>query len=204
MIHVDQKPEPLAFLAQVGKPGARFLTSNRNPTSEEWKSHSYWRKLIPELHDAYDGICAYSSEFIPLVTGNDTVEHFLPKSRHPNQAYRWTNYRLVCLRMNGRKGARQILDPFKIKNAWFTLQFPSLQILIGSTMPSCLHSIATATISILDLNGEGSIKSRERWVRNYCRGHISSTYLQQNAPFIYMELQRQCLMGNIVGVMRYP
>jgi hypothetical protein len=204
MIHVDPKPEPPVFEARVGRPGALFLGKNCHPTSRQWENHSYWRRVLPQLHAAYDGICTYSSEFIPYLTGVDTVEHFLPKTEHPTQAYSWANYRLVCLRMNGRKGTRHILDPFRIENTWFVLQFPSLQVLLGPSIPVDLLSAANETISVLDLNGEASIRSRERWVRDYCRSDITEAYLQRNAPFIHMELQRQGLITRIVEVMHYP
>lgn len=203
MIRIDQKPEPPEFHVQVGRPGALFLERCGAPTSRQWKNHSYWRKVLPQLRDAFDSICAYSSEFIPDITGVDTVEHFLPKAEHPDQAYRWTNYRLVCLRMNGRKGTRRILDPFVIRNAWFVLQFPSLQVLLGPDIPEALLPTANETISVLGLNDETSIRSRERWVRNYCQRHITAAFLQRNAPFIHMELQRQELIDRIIEVMRY-
>jgi hypothetical protein len=203
MIHVDQKPEPPIFDARVEKPGALFLRKFSNPTDTQWRNHSYWRRVLPQLHCKYDGICAYSSEFIPYVTGVDTVEHFLPKDKNPDQAYKWANYRLVCLRLNSRKGTRRILDPFRIENAWFVLQFPSLQVLLGPNIPAALLTTANETIFVLDLNGEASIRSRERWIRDYCRSDITEAYLQRNAPFIHMELKRQNLIDRIVEIMRY-
>jgi hypothetical protein len=206
MISVKLKLEPPTFDGRVRKPGTAFLALRPNPiSSKQWKSHSYWRRILPELHQQYDGICAYSCEFIPLVTGDDTVEHFLPKAQRPDRAYEWDNYRLVCLRMNGRKGTHQVLDPFVIRGGWFVLDFPSLQIRPDvASVPLALLTVADQTITTLDLNGEASIKSRERWVKDYCAQDISEPYLCRNAPFIYMELRRQGLLYTIGQIMQFP
>src|SRR5262249_18958609 len=93
MMHVDPQPEPDTFDASVRHPGRMYLTSNPTPSSKEWSQHSYWRKILPDLHSSYRGICAYSCHWIPYDTGADTVEHFLPKDKCPQQAYEWSNYR---------------------------------------------------------------------------------------------------------------
>ena len=87
MIHVEPQPEPKKFDVLVRRPGHKYLTSKPTLNSKEWERHSYWRKILPELHSSYRGICAYSCHWIPYDTGADTVEHFLPKDRHPQQAY---------------------------------------------------------------------------------------------------------------------
>src|ERR1700722_20351165 len=96
MIRVIAQPEPQVFDEEVRRPGRRFLRKNPNPTSKEFASHSYWRSILSLLHEAYDGICAYSCHWIPYDTGADTVEHFQSKSNYPRRAYEWVNYRLVC------------------------------------------------------------------------------------------------------------
>src|SRR2546427_329692 len=125
MKHIDRQPEPVNFNARVRIPGRRYLNHTPAPTSKEFAAHSFWRRILSELHDAYSGICAYSCHWIPYDTGADTVEHFLAKNTHPTQAYEWTNYRLVCATLNGRKGIHaDVLDPFHVQNGWFVIDFP--------------------------------------------------------------------------------
>lgn len=125
MIHVDENAEPPEFNDRVRRKGRRFLRDYPRPTSKQWRSHSYWREVGPQLHDQYDGICAYSCHWIPYDTGADTVEHFRPKDIYPKQAYEWRNYRLVCATLNGRKGVHEdVLDPFEIQDGWFVIDFP--------------------------------------------------------------------------------
>jgi hypothetical protein len=73
---------------------------------------------IRELDDmlvAYKRLCAYTCLYIEHVTGGATVDHMIPKSTHWDHVYEWSNYRLACGLMNGRKNdARDVLDPFEI------------------------------------------------------------------------------------------
>ena len=107
MIHIDQREEPADFDNLVRRKGQRFLLLNPHPTSKQWRNRRYWRDIASELHDTYDGICAYSCHWIPYDTGTDTVEHFRPKALFPEDAYEWRNYRLVCATLNGRKGLHE-------------------------------------------------------------------------------------------------
>src|SRR5207245_9727793 len=100
----NQRAEPPHFDEQVRRKGRRFLNVNPHPTSRQWRSHRYWQHVGSDLHDLYGGICAYSCHWIPFDTGADTVEHFRPKDTYPVDAYEWSNYRLVCATLNGRKG----------------------------------------------------------------------------------------------------
>src|SRR4051812_40118001 len=105
------QPEPANFQLSVRKPGRVFLSQQPQPTVAQWKSHSYWRRVLEDLHTAYNGICAYSCHWIPYDTGSDTVEHFTPKGLFSEGAYEWNNFRLVCGTLNGRKGtSTEIMD----------------------------------------------------------------------------------------------
>ena len=157
-----------------------------------------------ELHDAYRGICAYSCHWIPYDTGGKTVEHFMAKSHFPNQAYEWSNFRLVCSTLNGRKGTNNILDPFAIGNGWFVIDFPSLLVKPSIGLPDPLAQQVRETITSLGLNDEGTcLKGRERYIKNYCKNLVDFEYLRQEAPFIAQELERQDLVLDIVTMMDY-
>lgn len=199
MIHVDLRPEPDHFDIAVRKPGNVFLAKTPQPTSTEWKQHAYWTKISQALHDSYTGICAYTCHWIAYDTGGLTVEHFLPKSKHPRKAYEWDNYRLVCSRLNGRRGtSEKILDPFSIQNGWFTLEFPSLLVKPGIGLAADLIEQIYETCRILKLNDESTCKrSRMKYVANYCAGRIDFQHLESEAPFIAQELARQNLKEKI-------
>jgi hypothetical protein len=202
MIHVNQGQEPDRFNDQVRRRGERFLQKHPKPTFRQWRSHSYWRAVGEELHEAYGGVCAYSCHWIPYDTGADTVEHFRPKDLYPGEAYEWSNYRLVCATLNSRKGVHEdVLDPFLIENGWFVIDFPSMLVTPNSGLAPAQSSKVQVTIDRLGLNDEGTcLKSRVRWLMDYCTNGISLDYLRRNAPFIVAELERQHLEARIRDV----
>ena len=57
------------------------------------------------------------------------------------------------------------------------------------------------TIDRLGLNDEGTcLKSRVKWLRDYCSNDVSFDYLRRHAPFIVFELERQNLVATIRDV----
>ncbi|HET9184386.1 MAG TPA: hypothetical protein VFP59_19870 [Candidatus Angelobacter sp.] len=199
MIHIDEQTEPAKFNARVRIRGRRFIDQNPDPTPKQWRTHQYWREIGSELHDAYGGICAYSCHWIPYDTGADTVEHFRPKDRYPADAYEWSNYRLVCATLNGRKGIYEdVLDPFALQNGWFTLDFPSMLVKPNGALKPQERQAVQVTIDRLGLNDESTcLKSRAKWLKDYCDNHISLEYLRKHAPFIVAELERQSILDRI-------
>ena len=203
MIPVQEKPEPPDFAHRVREPGQAFLRINSRPKSVEWKNRDYWRRSLQDLYSSYEGICAYSAEWIPSNTGVATVDHFIPKSVDPQLAYEWANYRLSSLKLNSRKKEYQdILDPFTLEDETFIIDFPSLIVKPNPHLSDQQKSLVNATIKRLGLNDEVSIKSRLRWIRSYANDDISLNFLEANAPFIAFELRRQNLVDDIKQIMR--
>ena len=201
MMFVEPKEEPSTFHKTVREPGKAFLKTN--PYPKKWKNKEYWQSCIPDLYDAYEGICAYCVEWIPETTGDPTVDHFIPKSVKPEFAYEWSNFRLACLRFNRWKQDYQdVLDPFSIGTDWFWIQFPSLQLLPNSSLSSQQKSQVVDTITRLRLNGPICIKSRMRWVINFRDGKFPFDYLKRNAPLIAYELERQDIVDKIKDIMK--
>ena len=203
MIPVREQPEPTSFEVAVRQPGQAFLRATPNPTKGQWKKARYWQNAIDDLYGAYDGICAYSAEWIPPSTGEASVDHFIPKSANPRLAYEWPNYRLSARRFNlYKQDTADVIDPFTLQADWFVLDFPSLQVKANSTLNPDDTDLVWRTIDRLRLNDERSIKSRQRWVRDFCEGHFAFDYLMKNAPFIAYELLRQGLRDAIVSIYR--
>lgn len=193
MIHVACKPEPANFDERVRKPGRRFLAGCPNPTEKEWKSHSYWRKILRALHSAYAGVCGYSCHWIPYDTGADTVEHFKPKGEYPQDAYEWKNYRLVCQLLNGRKKDQEgILDPFLVENGWFVIEFPALIVKPAAGLSKQRQERIRYTCEVLGLNDEGTcMMMRQQFVTDYCKGEINFVHLEKRAPFLALQMKEQ-------------
>jgi hypothetical protein len=206
MIHVELQPEPADFDALVRQPGLLFLHKLPNSSSPDFrKPNNHWTKIIPQLRTAYSQICAYCCEYIPYGTGHRQVDHFWPKSKKPYPlAYEWSNYRLACGIVNSRKGTKEVLDPFRIKDGWFRMKFPSL--LIEPAPTSELPTGITRqqiwdTITNLGLNDRGeNIPARKQHIDVYCRNN-DFQHLMDMAPFIAKELIRQNYVQTIKAMM---
>ena len=193
MIRVVRKQKPPDFEKMVRAPGLAFLAVCPNPTQKEWNAHSYWRKILPNLHRAYRGICGYSCHWIPFDTGADTVEHFKPKARFPHDAYEWHNYRLVCQLLNSRKGNREdILDPFRVKDEWFIIEFPTLLVKPASGLSKALTQKIKTTRDVLGLNDDATcMATRQQYVTDYCLEEINFAHLEKRAPFLAVQMKNQ-------------
>lgn len=207
MIPVTRQPKPGDFNRLVRDPGKTHLRGSPTPTPEPRyvRKKPLWQKVGVHLHAAYSEVCAYTCHRIALDTGFCTVEHFVPIKVDPQKAYEWDNYRLVCGRLNGRKGDHQdVLDPFQLADNVFTLQFPSLLVKPSPGLAPQLETDAWATINRLKLNDDGTcVRERQVRVRDYCTGDISFNHLRKEAPFIAHELQRQGLVSSITKMMGY-
>lgn len=186
MIPVALQPEPDSFDQQVRQLGNQWLASNPTATAENYPP--YWRKCLADLHTAYSGICAYVGTYINPTTGASSVDHFVAKSRRPDLAYEWANYRLACLRMNARKrDFDDVLDPFTISENRF-----QLVLLTGEIKPAFLNDVdALNTIQRLGLDQENFREERYTYFLDYLKGEISADYLCRRAPFVYQEAVRQ-------------
>ena len=188
MIPVVRKPEPDDFAQRVRQPGQTFLAGNSPQSSREFEP--YWRRVKRDLHEAYDNICAYTC--IYLVSG--TVDHFLPKSRYPLLAYEWDNYRLASNIVNQNKSdSIGLLDPFKIEDGWFALDFPTCYVVIGDQMPNHLRNKAKQTIGVLKLNSNQFAQLRFRIIKSFWNRDLDWRTLQRRYPFLASELERQNL-----------
>lgn len=202
MIKIDLQPEPVGFDIKVRRRGNAYLLGVPHPTREQWKSHSYWTEFKWELHDLYGGICAYSCHWIAYDTGWNTCEHFEPKHRNPRLAYEWSNYRLVCGTLNGRKGERVVLDPFTLPENFFVIDFPSLLVKPNDNLNDDEYSTGLDTCKILGLNDEDTcMRNRATYISLFCDGSISFAFLERQAPFLGSELRRQDLIDRIKEMM---
>jgi hypothetical protein len=191
LIPVVQQPEPTNFDAKVRIPGTAFLNTHADDDKIDFTNAAYWKRISLYFSRSYGSVCAYTCHWIPLDVGSETIEHFRPKKLFPELAYEWSNYRLVCGRMNGRKREfEDVLDPFALEAETFHLTFPSLLIAPNPAKLAAIFNQAEATIKRLKLNDERSVLARSHWVEVYCQLG-SLPHLTRHAPFIAYELSRQ-------------
>ena len=192
MIPITLQPEPPSFEAKVRGPGKLFLKKFPKPSNEEFRKASHWQACLPDLRRAYSEICAYSACW---VHSEGTVDHFWPRTKRPDLAYEWKNYRLACARLNAYKGSStDVLDPFHIQPGWFVLNFDNFFVESSTGVPANVESAVRRTIAILRLNADDFlVQYRFSVVRDYANGDLPLDYLRRRYPFIASELQRQNL-----------
>ena len=196
MIRVHAKPEYPDFDKQVRQKGQKFLNSNPNPNSRQFSRHNYWKTALPQLRAAYDRLCAYTTREL---VDSGSIDHFKPKSKYPHLAYEWENYRLARQTINERKGnSEDVIDPFKVREGWLTLDMPSCLIKPGKGVSHRLRDTVNSTIDILGLNrDERLVEERFHLLFNLAKGNITLAYLDIHYPFLSAEVRRQQLSDSL-------
>lgn len=200
MIPVERKGKPQDFDEKVRQPGRDWLekqnfydfslpatTCQRVPKRTKFPAH--WQKCAKQLYETYDGICAYLSIKLFKITGDNSVDHFLPKNLYPGLAYEWSNYRLSSLGVNRTKSTQvDILDPFEIEPDTFRIEILTGRIYPSPTAP---QEKADRTIKVLHLDDIDHRNCRCNIIQEYLDGKFTLEYCRRNYPFIHSELVRQ-------------
>lgn len=187
--------EPADFDRKVRVLGTTFLQATPNPTGQLWKKKNYWSKALGDLFNSYNGICAYCASWTKRANAISTpqdssVDHFVPKSAAPAQAYEWNNFRLCRSRLNTYKNSHQdVLDPFTLTPNWFKLDFLTFFLVPNPTLPDLDHKRVEATIDRLQLNADNDyVNERIGAIREYCLGNATFEQLFNRYPFIAAEM----------------
>ncbi|MCF7790313.1 MAG: hypothetical protein K9N47_29610 [Prosthecobacter sp.] len=209
MIQVVLAPEPVDFDAKVRQKGLSAIDEmvGRKPRlkrtgpkrKKTWVLEqdipaneflACWRDCLPELLISYERRCAFLSLYLEHSTGNASVDHMLPKSKHWEQVYEWNNYRLCAATINSRKNdLTGMVDPVDCRPNWFALELVGFQVIAGEQAPARKVAEINATLELV--NGLDCCRAREEYVTRYWDKEISLRYLERRAPFIAAELRRQ-------------
>ena len=193
MKRVRPVDEPATFDTRCRKRGRTWL--NANPTYRRPKD--YWSEFEPQLRAAFHGLCGYCA----MVTMKSQVDHFVPvavlKSRKQHQqAYEWSNFRYGEGVLNQRKSNHLVLDPFKVKDHWFEIQLPSLQLVLTKTVPKTQQKLAEFTIKRLGLrDSEVVVRYRQKWFELYRERKLMIEGLREVAPLIASAVERDLANG---------
>jgi hypothetical protein len=195
MIQVVKQQEPEGFNDKVRVPGQRFLKTVPKPNSRQLQLHNYWKRVKNDLYSLYANICAYTGEWIPVTSAS--VDYFIPKSKKPQLAYEWDNYRLTTGAMNNNKGDQtDIIDPFDVQAGWFVLVFPGCDIKPSAALGEEDSKKVVSTIKILKLNSSDRVYNRWCIIQEYINNN-DFNFLKRRYPYIAYELERQGARQNI-------
>lgn len=199
MIPVTAKPEPANFNAKVRQKGLRWLEKKEidldAAAPDGFEFNPFWRDCLDDMYELYGRVCAYGGFYIEKVTGSPSVEHFIPKSKTPRLAYEWSNYRMVCSLLNGRKSDYEdVLDPFALSPETFYLNLASGAIYPNPNLDAQSQAAAQATIKRLKLDDDACRKRRTEDFDGYLRDGLPTEYLKRRSPFVWYEARRQGLL----------
>lgn len=194
MIPVREAPEPPGFDRTVRQPGCERRAAKQAAGDGPWPDT--WRACLEDLCAAYNETCAYLAVRIRRAVSPPTVDHYRPKSRYPELAYEWSNYRLASPRMNARKGdSEDVIDPFKVADGWFQLaDLVSMMVVPGPDLTQGDRRMVETTIQRLNLNDVLCRRDRGEDWEAYAAGEISLAHLQRSSPFVAREAERHGLL----------
>jgi hypothetical protein len=193
MMRFTLQPEPDAFDARCRKKGQAWLA--KHATYD--RPYDFWSPFEPELRDAFGGLCAYCV----MIVMKAQVDHFIPvavlkKRKKDALAYEWSNFRYGEGTLNQRKSKYLVLDPFKVRDEWFKILLPSLQLVLTDQVPKSQRKKAEFTLERLGLrDGEVVVRYRAQWFQLYRRRELTLPGLRQVAPLIARAVAEDLAQG---------
>jgi hypothetical protein len=186
MMRFEPVPEPENFGAECHQRGNTWLAKHPD---HDGRPPAYWSAFESDLADGFRNLCAYTAMYVCP----GTVDHYLCWKKHQNLAYEWTNYRYAAQWVNSSKGDLddRVLDPFAVRDDWFEILLPSLQLVVTDAVPEDQRERAEFTIVRLRLrDDERVIRQRRAWYEAYLREGITLDELKKWAPVLARAIQR--------------
>lgn len=182
-------PEPPDFDVECRQKGNHWLAANPAKTKG---FPGYWTKFEAELEAGFQARCGWWAMRID----SGTVDHFFSKAKPANRSliYEWRNYRHAAGTVNSSKKNHDdaVLDPFEIKEGWFEVDLPSMQLKCTSRIPPNLRAKAEFTLKKLHLaKGAKVRRNRKRWYDDYKNDKITIDGLEDIAPLVAAAVKKQ-------------
>lgn len=123
--------------------------------------------IFPTLVEQTGAHCSYCDGF-PLMSAYETIDHFKPKSKFPNDVCNWENLYVACAHCQNVKGTQYddlLIRPDELSydfNAYFFYDFTEHEIRILPNLSINKLNGAKKTDEILDLNHKAMIESRRQ------------------------------------------
>lgn len=194
MMQFTLQPEPSQWDARCRKRGRKWLSDH--PDYD--RPNDYWTEFENDLCNAFRQMCGYCV----MVVMKADMDHFLPvahlkKEGKDELAYEWSNFRYGEGVLNQRKSDHLVLDPFEVKDDWFEINLPSLQLLLTDKVPKSKRRIAKFTLEKLGLqHDEVVIRYRQKWFDMYRQRRLDLNGLYEVAPLIARAVEAAAQKGN--------
>ena len=111
MIKLEREGCPKELTREVREELTRLYAENKD--RDVWNSPKIKKPLKDALLRMTRGKCAYCECRLNIESKDVTIDHFLPKSTHPNEVVQWENLFPACLRCNREKKdyEKRIVNP---------------------------------------------------------------------------------------------
>ncbi|MCM2363991.1 MULTISPECIES: hypothetical protein [Pseudomonas] len=186
--------EPALFHEKCREKGREWLL--QNPDKE--RPRDLWTAFKPLLAEGFSDRCAFGAMWIP----DGTVDHFVSCNEDMTLAYEWSNYRYMSGWLNSSKNktpAADLLDPFDVREGWFEVLLPSLQLVVTDEVPVAFREIARKTLASLPIrDDERLLKSRREWLKMYEDEELTLEGLRRKAPLIAAAIDKRAPPSNPV------
>lgn len=179
MIPVARVREPAGFDKACRKRGAAWLAAN--PSVKRPKD--LWSPFRPKLRSGFGNRCGYAAMYVAV----GSIDHYQSTKHRRDLAYEWKNYRFIDEWVNKSKQTidQAVLDPYEVRDGWFEIQLPSLQLVVTSKVPAKHRARAEFTLKRLHLrDDERVIRQRDAWYQMFKDGKLTLDGLAEVAPLI--------------------
>ncbi|MBI3270519.1 MAG: hypothetical protein HYZ53_16040 [Planctomycetes bacterium] len=186
MIRVKRVPKPKDFDAKCARPGCAWLEKHKQAA----RPRDYWSQFKPVLARGFRDLCGYAAMYCPV----GSVDHYLSWHKHPEMAYDWDNYRFVEEWINKSKGTadKRVLDPYEVREGWFEVLLPSLQLVSTDRVPRSKRKRAEYTLTRLHLReDERIVRQRQTWMNLHREGKLTLEGLDVVAPQLAAAVRRK-------------
>ena len=167
MHSVDRGPEPVGLEQIRATYTPRWVQHYRDGIGPR-PSDSRWRSFHNDLRERSGGLCFYCEE-----RSRGEIDHFRPKSLHPELVYSWPNWLFACHSCNNAKGEKWppggYVNPCAKSNAaqpeqYFTFDTETGEILPKVGLSPRRRLKALRMIEDLRLNEWHHLKNRVGWL----------------------------------------
>jgi hypothetical protein len=165
MIQLQAVPSPTELTAEVV---AKLTTKFQQDGSSVWKEN-YIKKALLEMSN---NKCAYSEIRLQEEGKYMEVEHFLPKSVHPDKVVEWDNLLPASKFCNGKKGDRTNLIVHPVKDIPREHFYLVDYTLYGKT------KLGRDSIIVLGLNDPEHLIQPRLKIREATKSELGKQYLQ--------------------------
>ena len=123
--------------------------------------------IFPTLIAQTDNHCSYCDGF-PLMSADETIDHFKPKSKFPLEVCSWENLYIACAHCQKVKGDKfdiLLIRPDELSydfNAYYFYDFTEHEIKILPNLSIDKLERAKKTDEILDFNHKAMVESRRQ------------------------------------------